>query len=368
MTPETPAGAGRRLRLGDMPWQATLPAAAALFLGLGALWSVRDIARPLGFLVVAIAIAEALAPLVAALERRGVPRGVAIVLVFLGLIVALTGVGWLLVPTIMAQASELVRRLPEFRAIAQRLAQAGHAAIGAQLDALLGNLARQVGGLLLPLPLQAFAALINLILLGFLSAYWLMGAPALARFALTLLPDARHAAATDLFRAMGQAMGGYVRGTAINSALIGVMVGVGLALAGVRYPVILGTVTMLLEPLPVIGPWIAAGPVVLVALLDSPSKALLALGVYVVLTQVGGQVLTPIIMRRATDIPQTLVIFAILAGAAVGGLLGLVVSIPLVAALRVFVLRVVVPVVRRWTGAEPGAPPVGPARVGPPPA
>lgn len=339
-----------------MPWRTTLPFAAALVLGLGALWALRDLARPLGFLIIAIAVAEALAPPVAALQRRRVPRGLAIVLVYLGVLVAMTGVGWLLVPTIMDQAVELVARAPEFQAVAQRLARAGHAAIGAQLDTLVGNLARQAGALLLPLPLQAFGALINLILLGFLSAYWLLGAPALARFVLTLLPDARHAAATELFTAMGQAMGGYVRGTAINSALIGVLVGAGLALAGVRYPVILGAVTMLLEPLPVVGPWIAAGPVVLVALLDSPNKALLALGVYAVLTQVGGQVLTPIIMRRQTDIPQTLVIFAIIAGAAVGGVLGLVVSIPLVAALRVFVLRVVVPVVRRWTGAAPGAP------------
>ena len=338
-----------------MPWRATLPFAAALVLGLGVLWGLRDLARPLGFLVIAIAVAEALAPLVTALQRRGMSRGLAIVLAYLGVVGVVVGMGWLLVPTILAQAVELGRRAPELAAAAQRLAQAGHAAVGTQLDALVGNLARQAGGFLLGLPLQAFAALVNLILLGFLSAYWLLGTPALTRFVLTLLPESQHGAAEALFDAMGRAMGGYVRGTAINSALIGAAVGVGLALAGVRYPVILGTVTTLLEPFPVIGPWIAAGPVVLVALLDSPEKALLALGVYVVLTQLGGQVLTPIIMRRSTDIPQTLVIFAIIAGAAVGGLLGLVVSIPLVAALRVFVLQVMVPVVRRWTGAAPAA-------------
>ena len=336
-----------------MLWRATLPAAAALILGLGALWALRELARPLGFLILAIAIAEAFAPLVTALERRRVSRGLAVVAVYLAVLVALVGVGWLLVPTILAQGRELVTRAPEYRAVAQRLAQAGHAAIGAQLDALVGNLARQAGGFLLPLPMQAFGAIINLILLGFLSAYWLLGAPGLARFVLTLVPETRRAAATDVLREMGQAMGGYVRGTAINSALIGLMVGVGLALAGVRYPVILGTVTMLLEPVPVIGPWIAAGPVVLVALLDSPNRALVALLVYGVITQAGGQVLTPIIMRRTTAIPQTLVIFAILAGAAVGGLLGLIVSIPLVAALLVFTLRVLVPIVRRWTGAVP---------------
>ncbi|HEY0778110.1 MAG TPA: hypothetical protein VGD56_09110 [Gemmatirosa sp.] len=82
-------------------------------------------------------------------------------------------------------------------------------------------------------------------------------------------------------------------------------------------------------------------------------KALLAQAVYGVLTQAGGQLLTPVIMRRATDIPQTLVLFAVLADTALRGRLGRVVSIPPVASLRVFTRRVLVPAARRWTGAAP---------------
>lgn len=340
----------RRLRLDGMAWRATLPAAAAIFLGLGALWSVRYIARPLGFLIIAVAIAEALAPIVARLQRA-MPRGLAIALVFLALAGVAAGLAWLVVPPLVAQGADLVVRAPQFGTFAQRLVKEGHAALGAQLDALLAAITRTVGAFLFALPLEAFAAIVNLVLVGFLSVYWLIGAPGLERFALTLLPVERRSAGARLLEEMGQAMGGYVRGTAINSALMGVLAGGGLAIIGVRYPIVLGTVTMLLEPLPVVGPVLAAVPVVLVALLDSPNKALLALGLYVVLQQIEGQILTPNIMRRQTDIPQTLVIFAILAGGAVGGLLGVVVSIPLVAALRVFVLEVVVPVVRRWTGA-----------------
>lgn len=68
-----------------------------------------------------------------------------------------------------------------------------------------------------------------------------------------------------------------------------------------------------------------------------------------------GQLLTPNIMRSQTDMPQTLVIFAVVAGGAVGGLLGLLASIPLAAGLRVFVLKAVIPVIRRWTGATESA-------------
>jgi predicted PurR-regulated permease PerM len=107
---------------------------------------------------------------------------------------------------------------------------------------------------------------------------------------------------------------------------------------------------------PLIGPIIVAVPVVLVAFLQSPSLALFALLLYIALQQIEGQLLTPLIMRQQTDVPQTLVIFAVVAGGAIGGLLGVLVSIPLAAALRVFALEVVVPVVRRWTGADANPP------------
>jgi predicted PurR-regulated permease PerM len=255
----------RRLTLGDMPWRATLPIASALFVGLGALWGVRYIARPIGFLVIAVAIAEALAPPVARLEKH-VPRGIAIAGVFLLLAASLVGVGWLVVPPLVTQGQELVVRAPELGTVARRYLEQGNAAFGLQVDALLASLTRQVGGFLLTVPLRAFAAFVNVVLLLFLSAYWLVGAPALERFALTLVPARRRPAAAQVLGEMGQAMGGYVRGAAINAVIMGVLAGAGLWFIDVRYPVVLGAVTMLLEPVPIVGPVLAAVPVVLVAL------------------------------------------------------------------------------------------------------
>ena len=62
-------------------------------------------------------------------------------------------------------------------------------------------------------------------------------------------------------------------------------------------------------------------------------------------------------MRRQTDMPQTLIIFAVLAGGVIGGLLGIFAAIPLVAALRVVAIRVVAPAIRRGTGAAPAPSP-----------
>lgn len=343
-----------RVSLRGMTWRSTLPAAAALVLGLGLLYGVRLIARPLAFLIIAIAIAEALAPPVAWLERR-MPRALAIAVVYLlvaGLFAALC---WVVVPALVAQGQELVVRTPELIDRLRLIVERGDRVTGGQIAALLAGLPRQLGGLLVSLPLGILTALVNVLLVGFLSIYWLIGAPALQRFALSLFPEHRHHKTARVLETMGQAMGGYVRGAAINALVMGALAWIGLSLIGVDYALVLGVLTMLGEPVPIIGPIIVAVPVVAVAFLQSPSLALFALLLYFVLQQIEGQLLTPLIMRRQTDVPQTLVIFAVVAGGAIGGLLGVLVSIPLAAALRVFALEVVVPVVRRWTGADANA-------------
>jgi predicted PurR-regulated permease PerM len=105
--------------------------------------------------------------------------------------------------------------------------------------------------------------------------------------------------------------------------------------------------------LPVIGRWIGAMPAVAVALLTDPVQALMVLVFFVAFDQIDAHLVLPNLMRQQTDIPPLLVIFALLAGGFVGGVLGAMVAIPIAGALRVLVLREVAPAVRRWTGAEP---------------
>jgi putative heme transporter len=90
---------------------------------------------------------------------------------------------------------------------------------------------------------------------------------------------------------------------------------------------------------------------VLMALFVSPTTALITLIFVLILQQFEGQILTPNIMRSQTEVSPLMVIFAILAGSALGGLMGAIVAIPVMAAIRVFVEEVVAPAIRRQTGA-----------------
>lgn len=344
-TVRPPSVAGR-----NVAWRAVLPAALALAVGIGALQLMQLVARPLAFLVIAIAIAEALAPVVDWLARR-VRRSIAIALVFAALAAALGALGWAVVPVLIDQGHELVQRAPELAERIEELGTPDDSPLGTGLDDAITAASSRWAGMLFSLPLKLFGALLNVVIVVFLAVYWLVGAPALGRFTLSLLPVARHARTREILHEAGQAMGGYVRGAAINAVAMGVLAYVGLTLIGVNYALALGVITFLAEPIPIIGPIVAAIPVVAVALLQSPRLALAALALYFVLQQVEGQLLTPNIMRRQTDMPQTVVLFAVLAGGAVGGLLGVLAAMPLAAGLRVLVLRLLVPAVRRWTGA-----------------
>ncbi len=331
-------------------WRTTVIGATSLAFALGVLALIWLLARPLSLLLAAVVVAQALAPIVGWLERR-LPRPVAVLLVYLALALMVGGVGWLTVPPLVDQGRELVMNTPWMvehgRAWAARVDPVG-------ADQLIGAIQRTVNrftGVLVALPLTLFSSLLEVFLVLFMSAYWLISAPALRRFALSLFPSTRRDRAGDVLSAVGETMGGYVRGVAINALVVGAVVYAGLLVIGVDYPLVLALVAALGELVPVVGPILAAVPAVAVALAESPRQALVVLAFYVVMQQIESNILMPQIMRRQADVPPLLSLFALLAGSAVGGLLGALVAIPLLGALRVLVIQVAVPAERRWAGA-----------------
>lgn len=337
-----------RIRLG---WGSALPLAAGIALGIGAVAVLRYIALPLGLLIVAIAIAESLEPVVTWLQRR-MRRSFAIAVVIVALVILLSLTGWLIMPSLVAQATSFVDRAPSLVPDLQRWLHQADEATQGTISKLITAAAGGVMQYVVALPRQLLAILTDVLVIVFLAIYWLAGAPGLGRFTQSLIPPTRRESSMQLLHNIGQAMGGYVRGAAINAVVMAVLASVGLAIIGVDYPIALGVITGLAEPFPYIGPVAAAVPVILVALVQSPTKALIAFGLYCFLQEFEGHILTPNIMQRQTSIPQTLVILAIVIGAGLGGVLGIIIAIPTAAALHVIALQVVAPALRRATGAE----------------
>jgi predicted PurR-regulated permease PerM len=299
-------------------------------------------------LVLGIAIATALAPIVNRLSRH-LSRTLSVIIVYLLLILVMVFIGWAVIPTIASQVAQFVSVVPD---LFTRAEQALSETTWFNADQLLSSLTSaitQITGQVLSLPLTVFSYVLDFLLLFFVSMYWLMLMPSMKAFFLSLFSDRNQTQISRLISRMGDAMAGYLRGTIINGLIVGVLTYFGLLIIGVPFPLVMALIAGVLELLPIIGPVVAGAIIVLFALFQSPTMAIIALIFEVVMQQTENNLLVPFIMKSQTKTSSLLVLFAVIAGGAVGGILGAIVAIPLVAALSVLVEDLIAPAIRHAT-------------------
>lgn len=130
-----------------------------------------------------------------------------------------------------------------------------------------------------------------------------------------------------------EALQGWIRGVAITGVVDGLLIGIALVILGVPAAIPLAVITFLAAFFPVVGATLAGGLAAAIALAtEGPQTALLVVLVVLVVQQVEGDVLLPIIMYRQVSLHPVVVLLALAAGAAIGGILGAIVSVPLTAA------------------------------------
>lgn len=171
-------------------------------------------------------------------------------------------------------------------------------------------------------------------------AFWiLMELPALGRET-TRLAGAKHLETlTMLHVTFTRVMGGYIKGTLVQCAIIGIGCGVGFGILGIPNYVALGGIAGLLNIIPIVGPWLGGVLAALVGVFVSPWIALIAFALTVIIQQIVYTVISPKIMSSSVDVHPALTLIALMAGSAIGGemsgfmgsLVGMLASIPAVA-------------------------------------
>ena len=257
--PEEPAGVVQGRVVVERPVLAvrTLVVAALIviaILGLAVLLSrVFDL---LLILLVAIVFAEGMRPIVNRLAERRLPRPLAIAVVYLAFIAVLALLITLLVQPIVDEATTLAHNLPSYQASIQstvtswqhalNLGGSGSPNIGSTLAGGLDtakNVLLTIGGYIV-------GVLVNLVLVLVIGFLWLVTSDRLKRFVVDLLPPRHQALAGDVFAEMGQRMGGFLRATAINMVVVGVLTGVACTALGLPSPVLLGIFAGLTAAIP----------------------------------------------------------------------------------------------------------------------
>jgi predicted PurR-regulated permease PerM len=159
---------------------------------------------------------------------------------------------------------------------------------------------------------------------------------------LMLVPPARRPRVGEVLDEMGTTLRWWLIGQLATMALVGITVGFALALLGVPGAMLLGVQAALVNFIPYLGPFLAAVPILLAAASLGLSTALWTLAVYMLIQTIEGYVVMPLVQKRAVNVPPVLALASLMLFGALFGAAGIAMAIPLVAVLRVAVLRLYV--------------------------
>jgi predicted PurR-regulated permease PerM len=317
----------------------------ALVVGLGLL-AVRG-AEVLLLIFLAVLFGAALEPVIGAIrDRTGVRRGIAILVVYAGFLGVVAVLAIFIVPAAISELGPALGRLPGFlETVRASTANLRPAAVAQGVSVLLDaaeNLLKPAppnAQVLVDASLAFAAAGAAILTLAFLVFFWLTERPRLQRYALAFLPLNRREGVRDGWNEVEARLGLWVRGQLVLMGTLGLATGVAYSLIGLPGSLLLAVWAAIAEVVPMVGPLIGAVPALLTATTISPETVLVTLAVYIVLQLVEGNVLVPIVMRNAVGLSPFLVLVSILVGWTVGGPLGAVVAVPLVAGIEVVLER-----------------------------
>ena len=322
-----------------------------VLIALRFLWLARSI-----FIVtfLGVLLGLAMARAVDHLERVRIKRGLGAPLVLLLFVGVVIGIFALIGPSIRQQSRELSKELPKAmrtiesavnRTPVKSLVSApqpqGHPQQrqqGQQQGGLTDRIAQELRGatkFLFPVVSSFVGAVGGLVIVLFIAMY-IAAAPGLYREGIVhLIPHRSRDRAEQWLTTLGDTLRQWLVARLIAMVLIGLITGAGLAALGVKGAAALAVLAGLLEFVPFFGPIVSAIPAIGVALVDSPSKALWVAGLYLLIQQLEGNVITPVLLKKRLDVPPVMTVVAVAALGMVFGVLGMLIAEPLLAAVLV---------------------------------
>ncbi|HWJ51484.1 MAG TPA: AI-2E family transporter [Solirubrobacteraceae bacterium] len=328
-------------------------------LTLLAIWELAKAAgKVLVIFIVAAVIALILNPAVAFVQRGRLPRGLAVLAVYLAFFLMLSGIGVLLANPISNQVAAFSHNVPHLvKQANQTLAdfqrtlnnngfhiqfiKQGETAFQTLGDKLVKGSSSIVsfGGSLLT---EAVSAGFDVLLVFVLSVYMLLYGQTIGRLIRKYMPDGDGTPADDYPTLIQSALARYVGGQLLFSLVMGATAGIALYVVGVvgvfpdgrKYAVVFAVFYALMELVPYIGPIIGALPAILLALFTDPISALWVMLMFVALQQLEGHIVAPQIFGHTLRINPLLVIFALLLGLQLHGVVGALIALPILSILR----------------------------------
>lgn len=299
-------------------------------------------------ILLATFLAVALNPAVNALQRRHLRRPAAILLVFIGLLVAVLVIVTLALPSLVAQVQGIAQVLQqpggltdEVRKVANPFGLGGFVdALRPQIEAIPGQLRGAVGSFTTVTQgaVNAVAAAITVVVLMF---FLLNDGAGLVTAALGLLPETQRPRVRRLLNESAHAVSGYITGNLTISLIAGTGAFIGMTVLGVPYALALALLLAVLDLIPMVGATLGAIPPIVAAFAVSPIKALILIVYIIIYQQIESQVLNPLVYGRSVHLPGLAVFVSVLVGGALMGILGALIAIPVAEILRLVIQELI---------------------------
>jgi predicted PurR-regulated permease PerM len=303
-------------------------------------WILRDVVLiAFGALVFAVAIRTLAAPLQ---HRLGFREGWAVGFVVVALVALAVGLSWLFGRQIAQQMQGLGERLP--RAIAEVRAWLEAQPVGQFVLTHVSGVTEGGGSFAGVQKIVAVSATtVGHAVLMFFGGVFMAANPALYLDGFVrLFPVGYRPTLRGALVESGGALRKWLLGQLLSMTCVGLLTGIGLRLVGAPLPLVLGIIAGLLNFIPILGPVIAFGPGVLVALTDSPQTAAYAGLVYFIVQELEGHAITPLAQRWAAKLPPAFGLLAVVSFALLFGFFGVLFGIPLAVVLMCLIRRLYV--------------------------
>lgn len=307
--------------------------------------------------IMAMVISYVLHPLVIKLEEKKVKRPVGILLIYLVFGVALTVVTIFVIPQLINNTRELINILPgitiEYRnnfngmvniiststwpediksAIFKEINRGVQIAENMVLDILKNTLTGFM---------KTVSTLFDLVVSMIIAYYILKDAEYFKNVSLSLVPKKWRNGIIGASREINGVLSNFIQGQLLTALIVGSLEVIGLIIVGIKYPLILGMLGGVANIIPYFGPFIGAIPAVAVALIESPVKAVWTVLVFVIIQQVDNGFISPKIIEGRLGLHPVTTILAVLVGGEFFGIVGMLVSVPIAAMVKILGRRAI---------------------------
>lgn len=310
-----------------------------------ALWVLRDLAL---LVLTAIVIASAIEPGVSWFVNRKIPRVIAVLSMYVLVFGSLFAFVYFFVPPLLTDASNFIavgaQYLDTFNLSGSDSAGALAAGGQAQLTSMLDGFIAVERAFVDPsagafkILSSFFGGIFALVLVTILSFYFAMQDTGIEEFLKLITPHKHEQYVVGLWRRAQRKIGLWLQGQLLSSLVSAVVAYLGLLILGVPYALLLAAFTAVAGLIPIFGSFISAAPAVIIAYSTTGDLTLAAIvaGLFLIINLFEAHLIHPLVVNKIVGIPPLLVILALIVGGQLAGFLGVLLAIPVAAALREF--------------------------------